>query len=278
MAGRKSGGRKVDATGRSKGDGRFVRLTFEMLNSAAYRSLSPNARALLVEFAMLFNGSNNRRIGFTSRQGAPAMGVGNLRTFASARDELINRNFIIQTSPVSNSSYAVRRAPEYRLTWLPTGEPAAPIAPTNDYRRWSREQVFPMADRHHADGQSPSHTESLLAEDAGGDGRTPSRNCSSPQLSVVPSDGDTASLIVYHRGAPARANVPECDAARKLSWAWIEKAGRGGQRQLARRSGLSESKLCKFLNPRGCGRTLRKEELDGLRAALRGPLIAVAAE
>src|SRR3954452_22561048 len=56
---------------------RYVRLTYGMMQSRAWRSLDGNARAIYVELAMLYCGvgTNNGRIGFSARQAARAIQV-----------------------------------------------------------------------------------------------------------------------------------------------------------------------------------------------------------
>src|SRR3546814_5807606 len=51
---------KADQKGRSP-TSRFTRLDHRLLTTPAYRALSPNARSLLVELAMMENGKNNGR-------------------------------------------------------------------------------------------------------------------------------------------------------------------------------------------------------------------------
>ena len=64
---------RVNATGRNN-TSRFVRLDYRILNSNAYRSLSPNARSLLVELVMLYNGENNGSLYLSVRDAARAAG------------------------------------------------------------------------------------------------------------------------------------------------------------------------------------------------------------
>ncbi len=63
------GRNKPNATGRSM-TSRFARLDHRLLESAAYRALSPNARALLVELTRMDNGSNNGALWLSVRDAA----------------------------------------------------------------------------------------------------------------------------------------------------------------------------------------------------------------
>ena len=69
--------RRVKATGRSiGGDGHHARCYRWELNSPTYRSLSVGARALLLEFKSLCNGSNNGPPFLSVREGARRIGTG----------------------------------------------------------------------------------------------------------------------------------------------------------------------------------------------------------
>ena len=59
MSHKRNRGRRIDATGRSKGGGHHVRLHRWELHHAGFRSLSIGARALLVELKALYIGNNN---------------------------------------------------------------------------------------------------------------------------------------------------------------------------------------------------------------------------
>lgn len=73
---RKRSARRANQTGRNDGDGRHVRLYFWMLTSEAWRALNPLARALYVEMATLFNGSNNGDLFLSVRDAAERLGIG----------------------------------------------------------------------------------------------------------------------------------------------------------------------------------------------------------
>jgi hypothetical protein len=110
---------RVDATGRVA-TSRFVRLDYCILNSNAYRALSPNARALLVELAMLYNGSNNGSLYLSVRDAAYRMGLADLTAATQAFSDLQELGFIEQTQEAYFSVKAAdkSRARCWRLTWL----------------------------------------------------------------------------------------------------------------------------------------------------------------
>lgn len=111
---------RVNPTGRNQ-TSRFVRLDYSLLTSNAYRSLSPNARALLVEVAMLYNGDNNGSLYMGVRDAAHRMGVVDLTAASRAFDDLKALGFLQMTK---DSHFAVKagessRARCWRLTWWP---------------------------------------------------------------------------------------------------------------------------------------------------------------
>lgn len=59
--------RRHNKTGRSNGEARHVRLYHWLMQSEAWRTLSPVAKALYLELAYRYNGANNGRIGLSVR-------------------------------------------------------------------------------------------------------------------------------------------------------------------------------------------------------------------
>ena len=110
---------KVNQTGRNHTT-RFARLDHALLNSCAYRALTPTARALLIELAMLENGSNNGSLYLSIRDAADRIGVADLTAVRKAFDELQDLGFIALTE---ESHFHVKAAEKsrarcWRLTWL----------------------------------------------------------------------------------------------------------------------------------------------------------------
>lgn len=110
---------KPNATGRSD-TSRFVRLDYRLLGSNAYRSLSPNARSLLTELTMLYNGGNNGSLYLSVRDGAHRMGVADLTAASRAFDDLTALGFIEMTQEghFRVKASEASRARCWRLTWL----------------------------------------------------------------------------------------------------------------------------------------------------------------
>lgn len=111
---------RVNATGRNA-TSRFARLDYRLLTSNAYRSLSPNARSLLVELTMLHNGDNNGSLYLGVRDAAHRLGVADLTAASRAFDDLKALGFVQMTQDAHFSIKAAdtSRARCWRLTWLP---------------------------------------------------------------------------------------------------------------------------------------------------------------
>ncbi len=123
---RRGGG--ADRKGRSSNTDRFVRLGHNLLSSNAYRALTPNARSLLVELAMLDNGANNGSLYLSVRDAAARMGVADLTAASRAFDELMALGFIdlAQDAHFRVKAAEASRARCWRLTWLPCPSRKAP--------------------------------------------------------------------------------------------------------------------------------------------------------
>jgi hypothetical protein len=107
---------KVLINGRNKYD-RYVKLDHWMLDSAAWKVLSPNAKAVLIEIWKRHNGTNNGSISFAVRE-AQEIGVGR-NTAQRAIKELIDLGFLRIAQP---SGFDQKRlAREWTITALPVG-------------------------------------------------------------------------------------------------------------------------------------------------------------
>jgi hypothetical protein len=126
------GKNKANATGRSN-TSRFARLDHSLLESPAYRALSPNARALMVEFTRMDNSFNNGALWLSVRDAAALMGVSNTKSSSAALSELQGMGFIAMTKDAHFSIKAAEmsRARCWRLTWLPIPKRQGP---THDYQ------------------------------------------------------------------------------------------------------------------------------------------------
>lgn len=113
-----------------------VRLYRHELESPAYRSLSTDARALLVEFRSLYNGRENR-VYLSVRDMMKRLSIGQRRA-QRARDDLIDRGFILLITP-GGFSRKDRRASEYALTHEPLDDRDGATAP-KDYMKWQSQK------------------------------------------------------------------------------------------------------------------------------------------
>ena len=127
MMGRKS---KINATGRNKNN-RYVGLDFALLASEAYRSLSPGARAMLVEVNRLYMGFNNGELFLAQRKAAELVGVANHITAAGYLRELQDRGFI---RPKIKGSFDNKT--RLATTWVLTQHRYNEQPPTRDFMRW----------------------------------------------------------------------------------------------------------------------------------------------
>ena len=110
---------RVNATGRNN-TSRFARLDFRILTSNAYRALSPNDRALLVELVMLYNGENNGSLYLSVRNAAHRMGIADLTAACRSFDTLQALGFVqlAQDAHFHVKASDKSRARCWRLTWL----------------------------------------------------------------------------------------------------------------------------------------------------------------
>ena len=108
-----------------------VRLYRHEHESPAYQSLSPEARALLVEFRALYDGGENR-IHMSIREIRRRLNGISQRRAERARDDLLDRGFVRVLSKGKFTRKA-RHATEYALTNEPLDN--ANLA-TKDFMRW----------------------------------------------------------------------------------------------------------------------------------------------
>lgn len=108
----------------------FIQQYDEWLASAAYRSLSCNARCLLQEFQRIHKPGRNGRLSISVERACGLLGLRSGNTARKAFRELEERGFVALSE---NASYIAGRAREYRLTI----EECDGRAPTDDWKAWS---------------------------------------------------------------------------------------------------------------------------------------------
>ncbi|WP_145903464.1 MarR family transcriptional regulator [Roseibium aggregatum] len=124
---------KHDHKGRSKGEGRYMRLLHFMLKTDAWRDLSANARAGYIEIASRYSGRNNGSISYSVREMAEALHVSK-QTAMRLLAELQEHGFIVQTKKGAFSVKTERHASEWRLTEYPCDKTGA--LASKDFTRW----------------------------------------------------------------------------------------------------------------------------------------------
>lgn len=135
--------KRRDRSGKSKGEGRHVRLYHWLLGTPAWKSLGPVERSIYVEMAGLYNGSNNGRVVYSVRQAAETLRIGKSKA-AAAMALLSERGFIV-AEVKGGFNRKARHATEWRLTEFSsdlTGE-----LPTKEFARWGLNEQWPQTGR-----------------------------------------------------------------------------------------------------------------------------------
>jgi hypothetical protein len=106
-----------------------------MLESPAWQSLDAVARAVYVEIAKRYNGSNNGTINYSVREAASALQIGK-STAHRALLRLQEHGFIVAMT-VGAFSLKIRHATEWRMTEHPDNRTGS--LSTKDFMRWRPE-------------------------------------------------------------------------------------------------------------------------------------------
>jgi hypothetical protein len=278
---------------------RFARLDHDLLRSAAYRSLSPNGRALLVEFAMMYNQRNNGSLYLSVRDAAARMGVADLTAASAAMGELMDMGFIEMTAEgvFSSSADKPSKARCWRLTWADAPEQS----PTHAYReavvRGARparraKQGRLALDRHASEKNRGAKTNTVTPitvsdynTDAGNyrpdDGPTVLES-NTPKQQKRPITVDTHRSAIRHTSSVATTGAPaepaatpqsklqnaggpisasDIDRLRDEVRAFVSNGGYGAQKALADASGVAAPMLSRF----GSGKSLPQTAFVALR-------------
>jgi len=107
---------KQNHKGRSKYEGPFVKIPHLLTDTAAWRSLSPQARVVLIELIRIYNGRNNGYLALSARDAAARCNIAK-DTATKVFRELIEKGFVELVVP-GGFSMKLRHAAEYRLTHL----------------------------------------------------------------------------------------------------------------------------------------------------------------
>jgi hypothetical protein len=112
---------------------RYVLLRHWLLKSPAWRSLPVGARALYIELALRYNGSNNGRIPYSLREAVEALHISK-ETARHLFRILRERGFIVCTRKGAFSLKTTKDASEWRLTEYDSDTPVAHA--TKEFMRW----------------------------------------------------------------------------------------------------------------------------------------------
>lgn len=127
---------RLRAKGRAGiGNEPHVRLYAHELDCPAYRTLAPDARALLVELRALYRPSTGNVVFLSLREAMRRIGVGQRRAQA-AFTALIERGWITVETP-GGFTYKTRHATSYRLE--NQAGPTSDAKPSKAYMRWQPE-------------------------------------------------------------------------------------------------------------------------------------------
>lgn len=130
-------GRRVDATGRSIGEPRHVRLYHWLLKTSAWQSLSPQGVATYVALSQIYNGSNNGEIALSVRAAARQLHIAK-DTATKAFHELEEKGFI-RRNVCGSFNWKLRHA----TTWILTEHAFNDQPATKDFARWTLEKSEP---------------------------------------------------------------------------------------------------------------------------------------
>ena len=107
---------------------RFVKLTYPLIESQAWRWLRPISQSVYIELRRRFNGSNNGKISFSLAEGARILRASK-SSIQKALVELEEHGFI---KLIKKGYFTKRMASEYALT----DEQLDGHPPTREWRQW----------------------------------------------------------------------------------------------------------------------------------------------
>ncbi len=134
---------KANKTGRSNSGEHGTFVTRRMLQTSAWRALSPKAQALYLWVKLEWHGprfNNNGKLQFSCRQAALAMGIGVNAAMIGFR-ELQAKGFIVVTRPGALGVEGEARGPSYELTEVPLPGSSNQIG-RRLYEQWSEGKDF----------------------------------------------------------------------------------------------------------------------------------------
>ena len=132
-------GRRVDQTGRSIGETRFVKLDHWLLKTAAWKAMPPVCRALYVALSQRYNSFNNGEISMSVREASHEINIAK-DTASKAFHELEEKGFL-RRNVCGSFNWKLKHA----TTWILTEHPLGNALATKDFMRWtpSKEKAGP---------------------------------------------------------------------------------------------------------------------------------------
>lgn len=150
------------ANKRAGGAKHWIMLEHYLLDTPAWRALTPNAKAVYIELKRRYNGKNNGLLSYSSRDAGDALGGKHHATGARALIELQEHGFIAVTED-SNFNRKTKEAREYRLTEVRDDRPGLEAPPTKEFVRWRE----PENSKHSRMGARDSRTDATEREKTG---------------------------------------------------------------------------------------------------------------
>jgi hypothetical protein len=121
----------------------FVMLENWLMDSLAWKDLTPNAKVVYLALKRRFNGSNNGTIALGARAAGEALNKTHHSGNRALR-ELLSHGFLVVTAQ-SNFNRKTKEATEYRLTELADDRPGHSRAATKDFMSWEPEKEIAVA-------------------------------------------------------------------------------------------------------------------------------------
>ncbi len=129
--------RRSNAKGRTRSEGRYVLLEYDMVTTPAFRSLSGTALKYYIELRSRWNGlkggaSNNGKLHLSVDSAAPLLGMSK-STAHRAQKELVEKGFL---KSIRDANFYQSRAAEFALTDRGWQDEYGTSLPGKDYRLW----------------------------------------------------------------------------------------------------------------------------------------------
>jgi hypothetical protein len=152
---------KANKKGRTENEA-FIRLHRGVTGGAAWRSLTCEARALLIAVWERHNGANNGEIGFSHRQAREALHVGS-RKIVAAFAELQDKGFLVAHTKGA-FTWKDGAGAGKSTEWEITAEACKGKPPKHLYKSWQNQNTAPKAGTNGTQGERRSIVEEAILE------------------------------------------------------------------------------------------------------------------